>query len=351
MKNFCENNKKNIICLFQDKYFYLLGIFLLLGIFFYGGFLAGKKFELKDSKNYDKSTQQNSREIRQAGYKFVNPLLECEVENTSPIFKSAEIKIKKTIQEDIIEENPSVSVSLYYRDLKNGPAFGINEQEKYSPASLLKVPLMITYHKYAEKNHEVFDREILFDKASSEFYKQEVAPANRLEVGKNYTVAALIEAMILYSDNEAANLLFQNINPDELNLIFSDLGLSVPNLYDPDNAITTKDYASFFRILYNSSYLSREMSERALGLLSMVNYREGLVAGIPKEIMISHKFGERESLGENKKIVRQLHDCGIIYHPARPYLLCVMTKGEKFEDLSKIISQISNIIYKEVDSK
>jgi len=27
----------------------------------------------------------------------------------------------------------------------------------------------------------------------------------------------------------------------------------------------------------------------------------------------------------------QLHDCGIVYYPETPYLLCVMTKGWNFE--------------------
>ncbi|MFA6183856.1 MAG: serine hydrolase [Parcubacteria group bacterium] len=349
MKNKKEN-ENNFSYSFGNKYFWFFIFLVLLMFFFYLGFLFGKKSELKNSKNYEKNVEQN-KEIRQSGYKFIDPLLECEVKNTSPIFKSSELKIKKTIQEDIIAKNSGTTISVYYRDLKNGPAFGINEQEKYSPASLFKVPLMITYYKYAEKNYDIFNKEISFDKPSLEFYKQEVKPANSLEVGKKYTVASLIEAMIVYSDNEAANLLFQNINTDDLNIVFSDLGLSAPNLYDPNNLITTKDYASFFRILYNSSYLNRSMSEQALTLLSAVDYRNGLIAGVPSGTMVSHKFGEREYLDENKKIVRQLHDCGIIYHSERPYLLCVMTKGEKFEDLSKIISRVSNIIYEEVNNR
>ena len=153
-----------------------------------------------------------------------------------------------------------------------------------------------------------------------------------------------------YSDNEATNLLFQNIDIKELRAIFSDLGISAPNLYDANNLMSVKGYASFFRVLYNASYLNRSTSEQALRLLSLVEYKNGLVAGIPESTLISHKFGERESLSEDKQIVRQLHDCGIIYHPERPYLLCVMTKGKNFESLSRIVANISRIIYEQVDA-
>ena len=45
----------------------------------------------------------------------------------------------------------------------------------------------------------------------------------------------------------------------------------------------------------------------------------------------------------------QLHDCGIIYHKSRPYLLCVMTYGKYFLKEVDIIKEISAIVYQEVD--
>jgi beta-lactamase class A len=330
----------------NNKYF-LTTVFVLTASFlFAAGFFIGKKINSKPVENSDGQ----AREIRQSGYKFINPLLECEVDNSSSILKSAELKIKKTIQDDIIDKNPDAEVALYYRDLKNGPAFGINEQSQYSPASLLKVPLMIAYYKYSESEPDIFKKEILFDEASPEF-SQNFKPGKNIELGKSYTVEQLIESMIRYSDNEATNLLFQNINSNNLNSIFSDLGISAPDMYNPDNSISVKDYASFFRILYNASYLNRIASEQTLNLLSMVEYKDGLAAGVPAEMMIAHKFGERESRAENGQIIRQLHDCGIVYHPSRPYLLCVMTRGKNFDNLTNIVSGVSNIIYQEINNK
>ena len=343
MKN---ENKKEEAGL-TNKYFLYVGTVLVAGLLFYLGFFMGQKSS-PQIKEDNSDTQ--TKEIRQSGYNFINPLLECEVDNSSPILKSSELKIKKTIQEDIVEKNPDADIALYYRDLKNGPAFGINEQAQYSPASLLKVPLMIAYYKYAENDPDIFKKEVLFDHASDNF-TQQFQSKNHIEPGKKYTIEQLMEAMIKYSDNEATNLLFQNMNSDDLNSIFSDLGISAPDMYNPDNSISVKDYASFFRILYNASYLSRTSSEKALGLLSMVEYKNGIVSGVPSNTMISHKFGERESLSKDGKAIRQLHDCGIVYHPDRPYLICVMTRGKNFENLSNILVDISKIIYQEINER
>lgn len=329
-------HKKN-----HTRYFASISLALLL---FFGGFYLGKN-EKEETKKTGSAEQ---KEIRQSGYNFTSPLLECETENGSAILKPSELKIKNEIQSKVIDENPDVDISLYYRDLKNGPWFGINENNKYSPASLLKVPLLIAYYKYSEHNPEIFDKEVAFEKATPEFYQQ-VNPKQHIELGKSYTIGQLIDSMVRYSDNEATNLLFQNISQEDLSSVFGDLGISMPDIYNANNTMTVKDYATFFRILYNASYLNRETSEQALSLLSVTDYKDGIVAGVPKNVQVSHKFGERESLSDDKQVIKQLHDCGIVYHPKRPYLICVMTKGKNSDDLPGIVSEISEIIYKQVD--
>ena len=81
-------------------------------------------------------------------------------------------------------------------------------------------------------------------------------------------------------------------------------------------------------------------------LLSKAEFNEGLVAGVPQNITVAHKFGERNFNNQTF----QLHDCGVIY-AKRPYLLCIMTKGPDFKDLSSAIKQISSKVYTEFTSK
>jgi len=100
------------------------------------------------------------------------------------------------------------------------------------------------------------------------------------------------------------------------------------------------------RILYNSSYLNFEMSNKALMLLTQTDFPNGLVAGVPDSVVVAHKFGEQKNGDE-----QQLHDCGIVYYQENPYILCVMTKGYEIPELASIIKEISQQVYNEVKQR
>ena len=163
-------------------------------------------------------------------------------------------------------------------------------------------------------------------------------------MGEEYQIEYLIERVIKLSDNVAFNLLTSNISAKDLKKTHDDLGLVFPTVETPNDFISVKSYSSLFRILYNSSYLFRRNSEHLIELLSQAEFKDGLVAGVPEDVVVAHKFGIlKQPFGEN-----QLHDCGIVYHPKQPYILCVMTKGDNTDQLKQIIAEISNTIFQAV---
>ena len=287
--------------------------------------------------------------IRQGSSKFINPLLECDLADNS--FSELE-PFQKKIQvfADLYKKQNSEisSLAVYFRDLNNGPWFGIDEQEMFSPASLLKTPLMIAYFKLSEKDPTVLQKTILYS-GNENFPKitKNIHSEVNLVAGQSYTVEKLIKHMIVYSDNQAYFLLFSNININDLINIYKDFGISL-DINNSESIVNVKNYASFFRILFNASYLNQTNSEKALEFLSESEFKDGLVAGVPNNIIVSHKFGERELEGKN---LDQIHDCGVIYYPNHPYLLCVMTKGSTPQKLIKAIYEVSSLVYKQVDSQ
>jgi hypothetical protein len=80
--------------------------------------------------------------------------------------------------------------------------------------------------------------------------------------------------------------------------------------------------------------------------LAKSTFTEGIVAGLPQGMTVAHKFGEAE-LPDG---TLQLHDCGIVYKPNQPYLICVMTKGSNFDTLAGVISHISKTVYQIIQS-
>ncbi len=298
------------------------------------------------------SPQTNGRgrmsELRTGGYKYINPLLECD--NFEPESLSS-IAIMRTQLQSLIEgvksEGRATHVSVYFRDLNNGPWIGIDEKANYSPASLLKVPVMIAALKHAEKHPEFLKKKFVFDRHLDDV-RPNILDTGLVVMGKSYNVEELIFKMIAYSDNDAKNLILINLPPNCIEKTLVDVGLVVPDMTNQVDIMSVRDYSSFFRILYNATYLSKDMSEMALKILASVDFDRGIAAGLPDGVIVANKFGERGFADSN---VKQLHDCGIVYSPSGPYLLCVMTRGSSFDDLDDIIEGISKIVYNTLNPK
>ena len=284
-----------------------------------------------------------------AEYKFTNPLLSCNISENKEF---SEYKPLESIIDTL--NTQGVVASVYYRDLNSGRWFETNDQELYSPASLLKVPILVAYLKLADEEPEILSQSVLFseDFATSNPFSNGIEnykSPHHIVPGSSYTILDLLNYMIKYSDNNATTLLFARIDENSLNEVMSDLRIQIPKspIASGQTEFTNvKDYSYVFRLLYNSTYLSHKMSEKALSILGSTDFDQGIVAGLPKGTQVAHKFGERSDIDPHVGVTkRELHDCGIVYYPEHPYLLCVMTKGTDFNALSSSISSISRSVY------
>ncbi len=272
---------------------------------------------------------------RMQNYEFARPLLYYDV--TSEDYRLAALKSRiETYIESKKHDNALTVASVYLR--KGGGWFSINKDEQFKPASMQKVPIMITYLKDAEKNPSLLDKSLYFDRHFGELPKQNVKVFS-LQEHKNYPIRELLKYMIAYSDNDALNLLYQNMNNNTFRQLFVDLNLPVPDLEKDNYTIDVMDYAKFFRVLINATYLNNDLSELALKMLSESTYQDGIARNLGKDVKIAHKFGER---GEGN--VRELHEFGIIYKGRRAYILGIMTRGRDFKELSDVLAGISDIV-------
>lgn len=284
-------------------------------------------------------------------WELTNPALNYEYGQN--IMNNSEINLEKPLQEFIGQkkyDNEVTHISVYYRNLNNGNWFGINEKEMFSPASLMKLPLLLVYLKKTEQNPNIRNEKITYREDPIEAkYIQNIEPTKKLVDNEAYTIRELLEYMIRYSDNKASLLLERNISVEDYKKAFTDNNMLFPDLIDGkfDNNLKVIDYAKFFRVLFNGSYVNKELSNYALWLLTQVDFKQWLVAGTEKNIVVAHKFGERSIIGQNGIEQKQLHDCWIIYYPNHPYLLCIMTRGNTLEILENIVKSISQDIYEE----
>jgi beta-lactamase class A len=277
---------------------------------------------------------------KQSEYPLINPLLGCQFAEETAAASLA--PLKRSVAATIAANSSVSDAAFYFRRLASGAWTGIDENRGFDPASLLKEPLMIAYLRYSERYSGVLDKTLIW---SSNDYNsnQNIRPPKTIVIGRPYTVAQLIEAMIVNSDNNAFLALYHNIYPKFLVDVYNELGLVV-SADNQVNTISPKQYSLFFRILYNASYLDRENSEYALDVLSHSSFQDGIAKPLPRSILIAHKFGER-SKGAGDK---ELHDCGIIFYDNDPYILCVMTRGTDFKSLEDLIQKISAEVFEYV---
>jgi beta-lactamase class A len=192
--------------------------------------------------------------------------------------------------------NNRTNIGIYFEDLTSGSWVGVNERRKFVGASLLKTQLAATVLKKVEDGTLTLQDEIILQPSDLEEW---------------------IETRLT-------------------------MGLPLPDFENQQTLVSPKEYSNIFRTFYLSTYLTREHSQYLLSLLSNTQFNDQLVAGVPEGITVSHKIGVRS---EGDAVEKEFHDCGIIYVPKTPYMLCVMVEGVAQQDATAVIAEISEETY------
>ncbi len=300
-------------------------------------------------KKADKNPMiQNVRETS-GDYEFINPLLFVKVpeDQAFPEYLPLKHKIEEFIKNSISDEVIS-DASVYFRNLNSSQWISVNREEKFSPSSMLKVITLISTLRLADSNPDFLSFRVKLNEDSKVIDTQIVyPPQSPLKLGQSYTIEELLDHLIVDSDNLANLALTELIGPDRITKTYADLQLSEPR--KNNDGYTGEQYSYVFRALYNGTYLSRDQSEKVLELLSRTNFTQGIVAGVEPDTMVAHKFGVRTvTKGLDEIDYRELHDCGIVYYPEKPYFICIMTRGQDFPVLESFIKDISNLVWEEV---
>lgn len=321
-------------------YFSLCARLVIAAALFFGGIAIGQYTE-----TFLPGAPQSYADVTDLakGYKYINPLLFCSdrefSRSTNALSRSIETQVATYIERQK-SAGRMTAASVYYRDLNSGPWALVSGDLRSAPASLLKVPLAMSIYRRAQDDPSFLAKKIdtpREDQNADVHFK----PPRFAEPGAQYAIEELVGLSIRDSDNNATAALIGQLRDEELRSAYADLGIEVPADNPGNYTISVRTYASFFRILFNASYLSRGLSERLLAHLAMSDFNDGLRPGVPGNVQIAHKFGEHRI--DDSHV--QLHDCGIVYDPQKPYLLCVMTQGTNYVDLAASIREISTIVW------
>lgn len=278
------------------------------------------------------------------GHNLIKPILYIESSCESENLQLLKQEVNSTIL-NYSADGTLTSASVYVRNFITSEWFCLNGSERYSPGSMLKVPILITFLKMNEKNPGILDKQLLFDKKYTNERKA-VNVSESIKLGQKYSVRELLRYMIQYSDNDATYLLNRNMDVATFTKVFSDFGLSVPDSRSSIYQMSVTEYSNFMRALFNGSYLDTNDSEYAVELLTKSDYKNGIVQGLPNGVEVAHKFGEEGNVNN-----QELHESGIVYLENSPYLITIMTKGKDLSKQSKVLSEISAKVYQSLATR
>jgi beta-lactamase class A len=226
------------------------------------------------------------------------------------------------------------SFALYFQYLPTGVSIGINSTKDFDAASLLKVPFVMAYYRQKERIGLVNDETIVSIKEV--YLDKEFGSLWQKGVGAQVSLGEAVKLSLIDSDNTAFHLLADQTPLEDFDAVYRGLDLNLDEV-SGRLFISAKSYGSILQALYFSSILTKKNSEEILKYLTETNFNDKLPGPLPKNIKVAHKVGvyNKDSL---------FQDCGIVYAPNRPYLLCMISKSTDSE-ATKRMNDISKLIY------
>lgn len=246
------------------------------------------------------------------------------------------VQLRKAVKEYVSEQKNDIGV--YFEYLPSGISIGVNDREEFKLASLSKVPLVMSIFKKIEKKEINLDDTVILKKENLD---AKFGNLWKRGEGAKVSIRELINEALINSDNTAYSALFDLLTTNEVVDVYDNLEIEV-NSKETNPVVSPKSYSSIFRSLYLSSYLSEENSNYILDILTRTVFNDKIPSGVPdKKIKIAHKIGVFDLSDSEKKM---FSDCGIVYLPNRPYILCIFVQ-ESEEDARKHMAYISYMIY------
>lgn len=236
-----------------------------------------------------------------------------------------------------------VSGTLYFEYLPTGTSIRVNGDERFTAASLMKLPVAMELFKakelgVADLNQKVTLKQEWLNDGFGDLYKK--------GAGYELSLQELVEILLKDSDNTALRAIIETndrvLGTNDRALGSLDIEYTLGN--DQSIQIGSRSYSSFLKCLYFACYNNKEDSQAILNLLSETKFNNRIVSGIADpNVVIAHKIGVAN--------VNWQSDCGIVYIPSSNYVLCIMLEGTDNDAINAHFAALSKLAYEFVLTK
>lgn len=232
-------------------------------------------------------------------------------------------EIEAYFQENNIDHE---SVSYCITDLKHNIKYSMNENEEFVAASIYKLPLAMLYYDKVNSGDYSMDSTFTY----SEFMHEDAGViSSNYAIGSQIPLSELLDASIVYSDNDAGHILFENLGGwKEYKEAMTKYTSSISdNYYSEDNVSTANTMNDVITYLYAHKDEYQELVDNMKKAEPGEYLDRDIKQGMPQ------KYGMYDYA---------LNSVGFV-ECETPYSIVVLTSlGDKGED---VMAKINSIAY------
>ncbi len=215
--------------------------------------------------------------------------------------------------------------------LRSGREWGFNDREIVQAASLMKLPLMALSYKQALEGE--LDLEETYELKAADKIGGSGSMYGEKE-GKIYTYGRLLELMGKQSDNTAFNVMRKMFGDEMIQEYIYEIGMEDTSV--SENETTAFDMGLFFSRLWRGELIGVEMRDVMLASLTDTAFERWMRAGIPENVVVSHKYGRE---------IHVVNDAGIVMAEREPFVLVIMSDGVVEAEADEAISELARVVW------
>ena len=224
---------------------------------------------------------------------------------------------------------------FFYKNLETGETINWNENEKFIPASVIKLPVMMAIFKMAERGEADLYEKI---RIRHEQKMPSCGALNSFTDEPEIDILTLCSLMITISDNTATNVLISHFGTEKLNRKFAQMGLEDTRvnrlLFDMEaskkgiqNCATPKETAFLLEELHCGRFVSEKVSEAIKEILLRQQINHKIKEKLPPGTRAAHKTGEDDYIS---------NDAGIIY-ASQPFIFSFFSNDTKVSEVNSFM--------------
>lgn len=230
-------------------------------------------------------------------------------------------------------------IGIYFKDMLDGTEYGINEDERFISASVIKIPVLIEAFNQHEKGMIDLNDRV---KVTVEDRVPSCGAVAYMHDGIQVTLRDLCNLMIIISDNTATNILVKKLGIDNINNTLEFYGIKntrIQRLLFDDiaeqegkrNYFSPRDIGILLMKMWNRDIISKKSSEEMIEILKQQQLNNKIPYLLPEDTIVAHKTGEDSGI---------THDVGIICS-SKPFIFCFASNDTYVPDADTAIQKIA----------